>query len=158
MLLIRHDDHLHISEGDDFCSKESNDEKWVTLNVGGKLFTTTSMALTAKEPFSMLARMFAADSGSCSSSPSCRDTSGAYLIDQSPTYFEPILNFLRHGKLILDEGVNPEVINKVLNETTARARQREQFNERSVSGFGRIDYDQVGVGVALLTRRFITRW
>jgi len=108
MLLIRHDDHLHISEGDDFCSKESNDEKWVTLNVGGKLFTTTSMALTAKEPFSMLARMFAADSGSCSSSPSCRDTSGAYLIDQSPTYFEPILNFLRHGKLILDEGVNPE--------------------------------------------------
>ena len=106
--IFRHDDHLHISEGDDFCSKESNDEKWVTLNVGGKLFTTTSMALTAKEPFSMLARMFAADSGSCSSSPSCRDASGAYLIDQSPTYFEPILNFLRHGKLILDEGVNPE--------------------------------------------------
>ena len=58
----------------------------------------------------MLARMFAADSGSCSLSPSCRDASGAYLIDRSPTYFEPILNFLRHGKLILDEGVNPEGI------------------------------------------------
>jgi len=108
MLLIRDDDHLYISEGEDFCSKESNNEKWVTLNVGGKLFTTTNMTLTAKEPFSMLARMFAADSGSCSLSPSCRDASGAYLIDRSPTYFEPILNFLRHGKLILDEGVNPE--------------------------------------------------
>jgi len=106
--LIRDDDHIYISEGEDFSTKGPEDDKWITLNVGGKLFTTTKMTLTAKEPFSMLSRMFATDSGSCSLSPSCRDRRGAYLIDRSPTYFEPILNFLRHGKLILDEGVNPE--------------------------------------------------
>lgn len=38
---------------------------------------------------------------------SIRDPNGAYLIDRSPVYFEPILNYLRHGHVILDEGVNP---------------------------------------------------
>ena len=33
---------------------------WITINVGGKLFTTTRSTLTNKEPNSMLARMFTA--------------------------------------------------------------------------------------------------
>lgn len=36
------------------------------------------------------------------------DENGAYLIDRSPNYFEPILNYLRHGQLILDKNVNAE--------------------------------------------------
>lgn len=35
-----------------------------------------------------------------------QDEHGAYLIDRSPEYFEPILNYLRHGQLIVNEGIN----------------------------------------------------
>ena len=102
--IYRDNELLFISEGGDFCTEK----EWLTLNVGGKLFTTTRMTLT-KEPESMLSRMFAANNespGHFNLSPSTVDAQGAYLIDRSPTYFEPILNYLRHGKLILDVGVS----------------------------------------------------
>jgi len=38
--------------------------------------------------------------------PSKQDHLGAYLIDRSPLYFEPLLNYLRHGQIILDSNVN----------------------------------------------------
>ncbi|CAE1276726.1 KCTD9 [Acanthosepion pharaonis] len=132
--LIRDDDVLYISEGEPFrpcpswttpssvsvsvaptvSTKEKPRTKlvpvdgaeWVTLNIGGKLFSTTRSTLTRQEPNSMLARMFS-DQSEVPWNSSV-DANGAYLIDRSPTYFEPILNYLRHGQLILDKGVNPE--------------------------------------------------
>lgn len=77
--------------------------KWITLNVGGRIFATTLSTLTNKEPNSMLARMFGQDS---MLAPSSTDASGAYLIDRSSQYFEPILNFLRHGQLIREDGIS----------------------------------------------------
>lgn len=81
--------------------------KWVSLNVGGKVFTTTLSTLLNKEPGSMLARMFAQEDAMC---PSDKDAEGAYLIDRSSQYFEPILNYLRHGQLIFDGHLSPEGI------------------------------------------------
>jgi len=80
---------------------------WIAINVGGKLFTTTRSTLTNKEPNSMLARMFAAEHDDDIPWRSSRDANGAFLIDRSPVHFEPLLNFLRHGQLVLDKSVNP---------------------------------------------------
>ncbi|KAJ8317599.1 hypothetical protein KUTeg_005503 [Tegillarca granosa] len=80
--------------------------EWVTLNVGGRIFTTTRSTLTQQDSHSMLARMFGEETDV--SWHSSVDDNGAYLIDRSPLYFEPLLNYLRHGKLLLDKNVNPE--------------------------------------------------
>ena len=122
--LISDGDSLYISDGDGFStlparrvSSQSpakflgededpvvNSTEWITLNVGGRRFTTTRATLT-KECGSMLACMF----GSDAEQPwlSSVDETGAFLIDRSPVYFEPILNYLRHGAVILDRHVNP---------------------------------------------------
>ncbi|XP_034457494.1 BTB/POZ domain-containing protein KCTD9b isoform X2 [Hippoglossus hippoglossus] len=101
--LIRDDDVLYISEAD--SSEDPQDERsdWLTLNVGGRCFTTTRSTLVRKEPESMLAHMFREKDGWGNK----QDSQGAYLIDRSPDYFEPILNYLRHGQLIINDGINP---------------------------------------------------
>ncbi len=121
--LIRDDEILYISQGEPFidpkascytqaigaCTGQSTlatHNDWVTLNVGGKHFSTTRSTLIGREPDSMLARMFADDDLHVPWHSSV-DHSGAYLIDRSPSYFEPVLNYLRHGQLILDDGLNP---------------------------------------------------
>ncbi|KAG5882454.1 hypothetical protein JTB14_036456 [Gonioctena quinquepunctata] len=109
---IRNKDKLYVFEGNELSPPETAcfRSEWVTLNVGGKCFTTTKRTLTNSEPTSMLARMFSEDSGGYFFTPSNTDENGAYLIDRSPTYFEPILNYLRCGQLVYDKNVNPEGI------------------------------------------------
>ncbi|XP_072514799.1 BTB/POZ domain-containing protein KCTD9b isoform X2 [Salminus brasiliensis] len=107
--LIRDDDVLYVSEGDAFIAPLRDSEAqhfnahtdWLTLNVGGRCFTTTRSTLL-KEPESMLAHMF----GDKDVWGNKQDGRGAYLIDRSPDYFEPILNYLRHGQLITNDGIN----------------------------------------------------
>ncbi|XP_038152561.1 BTB/POZ domain-containing protein KCTD9a isoform X1 [Cyprinodon tularosa] len=110
--LIRDDDLLYVSEGDPFIDPQNevhfpSDQPgahtdWLTLNIGGRLFTTTRSTLVSKEPESMLAHMFREKDVWGNK----QDKHGAYLIDRSPEYFEPILNYLRHGQLIVNEGIN----------------------------------------------------
>lgn len=89
-------------------SGDSKPSDWITLNVGGQKFTTTRSTLITNTSDHMLARMFAETDDKAMTWSSCVDADGAYLIDRSPRYFEPILNFLRHGQLILDKNLNPE--------------------------------------------------
>ena len=62
-------------------------------------------------PGSMLARMFSSETEEVMAA-GAKDDTGAFLIDRSPKYFEPILDYLRTGMLLLDKGVNPEGISQ----------------------------------------------
>ncbi|XP_039376695.1 BTB/POZ domain-containing protein KCTD17 isoform X1 [Mauremys reevesii] len=80
----------------------SSRAKWVRLNVGGTVFLTTRQTL-CREQKSFLCRLCQGEE-----LQSDRDETGAYLIDRDPTYFGPILNFLRHGKLVLNKDMAEE--------------------------------------------------
>ena len=66
----------------------------------GKIFRTTKTTLQS-EPDSMLAKMFSGEFA-----PGTKDEQGAYLLDQNPKYFEPILDYLRTRELINDPNVS----------------------------------------------------
>lgn len=78
-------------------------KNWVKLNVGGTAFLTTKQTL-CRHPNSFLYRLCAEDPDL----PSDKDENDAYLIDRDPRYFGPILNYLRHGKLIIDRNIAEE--------------------------------------------------
>ncbi|KAA0704468.1 BTB/POZ domain-containing protein KCTD5 [Triplophysa tibetana] len=77
--------------------------KWVRLNVGGTHFLTTRQTL-CRDPRSFLFRLCQADPDLDSD----KDETGAYLIDRDPVYFGPVLNYLRHGKLVLNKNLTEE--------------------------------------------------
>eukprot|EP00050_Salpingoeca_kvevrii_P017691 m.67345 g.67345 ORF g.67345 m.67345 type:complete len:673 (+) comp7674_c0_seq1:553-2571(+) len=100
---------------------------WIQLNVGGKLFATTRDTLM-REPDSMLAAMFRGEFWN-----SHTDASGAILIDRSPRYFAPLLNFLRDDEMIIDAGISLEGVlaeARFFGLTAAMAILEEMIEER----------------------------
>ncbi|KAI4876488.1 hypothetical protein NFI96_010588 [Prochilodus magdalenae] len=90
------------SSGGCRASGGNGNGKWVRLNVGGTVFLTTRQTLL-KEQTSFLYRL-------CQQQDLHSDTdeTGAYVIDRDPTYFGPILNYLRHGKLVYNKELAEE--------------------------------------------------
>jgi len=82
-----------------------SDGEVVTLNVGGRLFTTTRTTLTS-ESDSVLGRMF----DPTSSLPPARMVDGAFFIDANPKVFEVILDFLRHRCILLPPSLPLEAV------------------------------------------------
>lgn len=111
-------------------------EKWVALNVGGTTFRTTRQTL-GRDPCSFLFRL-------CQGDPdldSDKDEKGAYLIDRDATYFGPVLNFLRHGKLVMDknlaeEGLLEEAefynIKELIHLVKERIAERDKEHDKSL--------------------------
>ncbi|XP_053308705.1 BTB/POZ domain-containing protein KCTD2 isoform X2 [Spea bombifrons] len=82
--------------------------------------------------------IFAGSRSPRSPTPQEPDETGAYLIDRDPTYFGPILNYLRHGKLILDkelaeEGVLEEAEFYNIASLVRLVKERIRDNENRTS-------------------------
>jgi len=110
--------------------KQFRNNQWIRLNVGGTYFLTTKTTL-CRDPNSFLYRI-------CQDDPdlnSDKDETGAYLIDRDPSYFGPILNYLRHGKLVInkdlaEEGVLEEA--EFYNITELIKLVKQNIQERNV--------------------------
>ncbi|KAK2714529.1 BTB/POZ domain-containing protein KCTD5-like [Artemia franciscana] len=81
----------------------STTSQWIRLCVGGTYFLSTKSTL-CKDPQSFLCRLVQEEPDLNSD----QDETGAYLIDRDPLYFGPILNYLRHGKLVIDKNLAEE--------------------------------------------------
>jgi len=84
-------------------SSAADRKAWVKLNVGGQIFMTTKTTL-CKDQKSFLCRICQEETDLGSE----KDENGAFLIDRDPRFFAPVLNYLRHGKLVIDKNMSEE--------------------------------------------------
>jgi len=100
------------------CDSSLNKD-WIAIKMDDRVFVVMrSTLLWAKD--TMFSALFAEEgddeeNGPCSGGPKnffvVRDPTHPlkpFLFDRNPRYFEPVLNYLRTGELILDPGVNPQ--------------------------------------------------
>jgi len=87
----------------DSSTTTNRQQPWIRLNVGGTIFQTNKQTL-CREPNSFLARLCLEDKDLSSE----KDETGAYLIDRDADYFRPVLNYLRHGKLVINKNISEE--------------------------------------------------
>uniref|UniRef100_A0A6A7FS10 BTB/POZ domain-containing protein KCTD5-like n=2 Tax=Hirondellea gigas TaxID=1518452 RepID=A0A6A7FS10_9CRUS len=118
------------------CSSnnKNNLNEWIRLNVGGTSFLTTRTTL-CKDPNSLFCKLINEDMSDMVTDG--KDEKGAIMIDRDPTYFVPILNFLRHGKMVInkdlaEEGVleEAEFYNVTGMISLVKERLRERESER----------------------------
>jgi hypothetical protein len=118
-------------------SLNNRSNQWIKLNVGGTHFMTTRITL-CRDHNSFLYRLCQEDHDLNSD----KDETGAYLIDRDPSYFGPILNYLRHGKLIInkdlaEEGVLEEA--EFYNITELIKLLKQRIAERNNSKTNKVD-------------------
>ncbi|KAL1237691.1 BTB/POZ domain-containing protein [Trichinella spiralis] len=100
--------------------------RWVRLNVGGRTFLTTRQTIN-RFPDSFLSSL-------CEGLlPSDMDSENAYLIDRNPDYFTPVLDYLRHGKLIIRVLEEAEFYNLpgLIQLCKERIAHRDQHNSKN---------------------------
>lgn len=109
--VLRDSDLIEVQEDpQDNCTDPWELEEWISLNVGGRLFTTTKLTLTSTEPSSILAKMFARDARGNAAWSARKDSTGAVLIDRCGELFGALLNYLRTGRLTLVESQNAQTM------------------------------------------------
>ena len=77
--------------------QENERHHWITLNVGGKLISTTTDILTS-EPDSLLSTI-------SDQSRNEIESKDKILLDHDPTIFEIIINWIRYGEILLKNGM-----------------------------------------------------
>lgn len=105
------------------------------LNVGGVYFMTSRTTLAKSTPPNSPLHRISTNSTNVQWD---RDEKGAYLIDRDPDFFKSVLNYLRHGKLVLgrdmsEEGIILEAEYFQLPELIKVAKQRLALRQRYLS-------------------------
>ena len=96
---------------------DSSEEKMVTINMGGIVFTTLKSTLTNMSPF--FANMFS-DKWRDAGSSAITDKDGNIFIDRDATYFPMLLNWAR-------DGCDPEAIKNIIKMIRSSANKNNNY-------------------------------
>lgn len=97
---------------------DSSEERMVTINMGGTVFTTLKSTLSSMSPF--FANIFS-DKWRDAGSSSIADKDGNIFIDRDATYFPMLLNWAR-------DGCEPEAIKTIIKMVRSRSERSYLHN------------------------------